>query len=330
MSAICLPKLINQMDGFFGCNVTVEEFTGGVHEFSFKKKTLFDLIKDVFSSANNVKANREATVQALKAVSTHLDPNFKRKLDTLVEKYKSGKVDVDFKEVRNVLKSSLPQDSIRFSPVVYSKHTSVGKGLWRPAEFQTLKTSETSNFLGIRPLASTPATYKSAREEEFEQCTSRWAIVVDADAATDLSEKTSHSKKPEAENIEQSEERNFETIYRQRLSAGISGQSYKIEIFYDEDGAVSDENLAMLAETIVETEKETGEHFSVVIANKDDEEFRKISTRMEFAFLDYIAEHGKARSPVLENDFREIKSEIMHLSSHYQNEHLHSLNTSRW
>jgi hypothetical protein len=300
MSAISLPKLINQMDGFFGCNVTVEEFTGGLHEFSFKKKTLFDLIKDVFSSADNVKANREATVQALKAVSTHLDPNFKSRLDTIVEKYESGEVDVDFKEIRNLLKSSLPQYSMRFSPIVYSKHTSVGEGLWRPAEFQTLKTSETSNFVGIRPLASTPATYKYAREEEFEQCTARWTIVVDADAATDLSEKTSQSKKPDAEEIDPSKERYFETIYRQRLTASISGQSYKMEIFHDNAGTVSDENLAMLAETIVESEKEPGQHFSVVKGNKDDEEFRK------------------------------IQSEIMQLSSQYQNEPLYSLTTSRW
>lgn len=304
MSAICLPKLINQMDGFFGCNVSIEKSKEGEQEFSFKKKTLFDLIKNIFSSSDSVKTDREATVQALKAVSTHLDPEFKSKLDTLVEGYESGKANIDFKEVRKVLRSSLPRNSTKFPPVVYSKNASVGGGLWGRTEFQASKTSETSNFVSIKPLASTPAIYQSTREKEFEKLTARWTVVPTT--------------------------QDFKIIYQQKLVASIFEKIGTIEISCDPDGTVSDENLAILAETIIEKEKETGNRFRVSVTKEDYEEFILISERMDQAFVDYAAEHGKYRNQELEQDFAKLQSELFQSRSQYETAPLNTLNTSRW
>lgn len=295
-----------------------------------RKNNLFDSFGNFFSSVDNIKTNRSMTIQALKTISSHLDGKINKQLDTLVARYESEKTEIDFKEVRKVLKNVLPRYSIRFAPIVYSKNASISGNLWGHCQFRALNTLEMSNFVEVKPLASTSVTYKSAREEEFKKFTASWEIKNEFNVETYGYKKISSSKSPEVVKIDRLTAKEFKTIYQHRLETSVSEQTEKIELLYDPDGTVSDENLAMLAETIVEKEKETGKRFFVSITEKDEEEFKVISEKMESAFVDYIAEHGKARSLAPRKDIKRLQSEFSQSSAQCETEPLNHLNNSRW
>lgn len=328
MSAICLSKLIDQMDGLFGCNIIVKEASGVVHGFSFEKKTLFDLIKDVFCSAGNIKKNRVSTIHALKTISNHLDTKFDSQLKKLVSKYEAENVDVDFKEVREILKNALPQYSIKLSPIIYSKSASVSKNLWSSSEYQALKTAKMSNFVEIKPLTSAPA--KSARIEEFEKLTAVWKIEAEFDATPYVSQAISFSTGPESNKVKWPIKQGFEETYQQRLDASICKKTYNTEKFYVPDGVVSDNNLAVLAETTVEIEKTTKNHLCTSVVEK----FRKISKESDLSLLECIADHGEAKGqesePETETDFKILQAELNELIACYQMAPLNTGTTSRW
>jgi hypothetical protein len=101
--------------------------------------------------------------------------------------------------------------------------------------------------------------------------------------------------------------KDFEIIYRERLDENIAKGCFWVKIFRDPDGVISDENLAVLAETVIEKEKIHRVRLAISIPQDDEEEYKKISARMDSAVLDYLEDHEKFVKLVPETDFEAVK-----------------------
>ena len=327
MGAICISKVIEQMDGVFGCKVSsaTDEITGYI-QFSFTKKNIIEFFSDLFSNEEKRQDRNADIMIALLDIRTNvmMDDEAEAKAKArdflvLVEKYQGNHDLIDFKEIRQALRVLVDW----IPPAVYSRSSGELTGNDKAGS------EERSNIIDGAALNSSPPAYQvetnacyyptdftneqvKAMEDNGENVETvrlnkifsyKDTVSDDRTCGENKSEeklksdiffesdiKVPSPKKafPKGFSNSQSEKEEFEIIYLYRVGECIRNKTYAVEIVCDADGDVSDDNLEALADTIVSIELLIKKPVFVLYTEKDYEEFYRMSQRLDRAFIDSL------------------------------------------
>lgn len=351
MGAINISTAVKQMDGVFGCKVSVK-YKGDESSpiITFRKKNIIEFFCDFFSHDDAKIDQKFNVIFVLHEIATDLSEKNDGEVRSLIKKYEANSDLIDFKEIRRVLRRSF---SNQFPPIVSAQpakevgetaigisgkpdgqqNAITGTDLNSVPKYQTSKTAEDRFF-------STPESNEElvdvdyANTDEMEKvlgygnsAAEKLENLQAQNSSQELENKTEKStfgilseKKifPQKFSSAQSEKEEFEKLYMYRIGECIRNKTYSVELVRGPDGDVSDDNLDALAETILSVEWLTKKPVFVSFAEKDDTKFRAISNRLDSAFIGAIAEQGNPYAPERAIDLETVKREMKTFRTHTQ------------
>jgi hypothetical protein len=118
MGAINIQNALKQMDGVFGCKVSVDFDNDAMPVFTFSKKNIIEYFCDLFSADVAKYEQRSYVMHALNEVENEIKESDNGAFKLLIEKYNNNNDLIDFKEIRRTLRSSI---TMQFPPVIYAR-----------------------------------------------------------------------------------------------------------------------------------------------------------------------------------------------------------------
>lgn len=156
--AISIPKALEAMDSFFGCEIIHTKNENGKEVISFRKKNFVDWILDIVSNLENHPATREKTVAALVKLVEEIKEAESGQFESLVKKYVSSDAKIDFIEIKRTLKQAL---SWELPPVVFTRDANEKSDLTLVAAYRDMHIKNLKKCICLEedavPLTSDPS-----------------------------------------------------------------------------------------------------------------------------------------------------------------------------